>query len=97
MNPGLIGGIVGSLIGIAGGLVGTYYSIVNTSGPRERTFVTRAAVVGWVGVGVFIAMLFGFPEARVFLWIAYGVLLPLGIRYANQRLLAIRGSESKHE
>ena len=39
MNPGLIGGIAGGVIGIAGGLVGTYFSIKNTRGPRERAFV----------------------------------------------------------
>ena len=47
MNPGfigLIGGIVGGIIGVAGGLLGTYFSIKNTNGPRERAFVIKASM-----------------------------------------------------
>jgi len=36
MNTGLIGGIIGGIIGVAGGIIGTYFSIKNTNGPKER-------------------------------------------------------------
>jgi gas vesicle protein len=63
MNPGLIGGIIGSLVGIASGLVGTYFSIRNTNGPRERAFMVWSAVVCWFGVSVFLVVLFLPPQA----------------------------------
>jgi hypothetical protein len=93
MNTGLAGGLVGPLMGVAGGLIGTYFSIKNTTGPRERTFMIRSAVVCWVGVGVFLAAMFLVPQARPWLWIPYCILLPLGIRYGNRRQMAIRREE----
>ena len=39
MNAGVIGGILGAVIGIGGGIIGTWCSIRNTRGPRERTFI----------------------------------------------------------
>ena len=93
MNIGPIGGIVGSLLGVAGGLIGTYFSIKHTNGPRERAFMIRSAIVCWVGVVVFVAAMFLLPQARLWLWIPYGILLPLGIRYGNKKQMAIRQQE----
>lgn len=93
MNPGLVGGIVGSLLGVAGGLIGTYFSIKNTNGPRERAFMIRSAMVCWIGVSVFLAGMFLVPPARLWLWIPYGILLPLGIGCANKKQRAIRRTE----
>lgn len=39
MDGGTVGGIIGGIIGLAGGAVGTYASIKNTGGPRERQFM----------------------------------------------------------
>ncbi len=33
MDVGLVGGIIGSIMGLAGGALGTYASIKNTGGP----------------------------------------------------------------
>jgi len=93
VNAGLVGGIVGSLIGIAGGLIGTYFSVKNTNGPREQAFMIRSAIVCWVGVGVFLAVMFFVPQARLWIWIPYGILLPLGIRHTNRKQMAIRRAE----
>ncbi len=45
MNAGLIGGIVGGIIGVAGGMIGTYFSIRNTKGPKERSVMVKASVI----------------------------------------------------
>lgn len=93
MNTGLVGGIVGSLLGVAGGLIGTYFSIRNTGGPRERAFMIRSAIICWIGVALSLAVTFLLPQAGLWLWIPYGILLPLGIRYGNRQQMAIRREE----
>jgi Ca2+/Na+ antiporter len=91
---GWIGGIVGSLLGLAGGIIGTYFSIKNTKGPRERAFMVKSAVVCWVAILVFLTLLLALPNPyRWFMWIPYGILLPLGIIYGNRRQQAIRQQE----
>jgi hypothetical protein len=47
---GLYAGIGGSIIGVMGGVIGTYFSIKNTNGPRERAFMVRCAAVMWLVV-----------------------------------------------
>ncbi len=91
---GWIGGIAGGLIGLAGGIVGTYFSIKNTNGPRERAFMIKSSVVCWAGVLLFLALLLALPNPyRWFVWIPYGILLPLGINYGNRKQQAIRQEE----
>lgn len=93
---GGIGGIAGGLIGLAGGIIGTYFSIRNTQGPRERAFMVRSALVCWVAILAFLALLFSIPDPyRGFLWIPYGILLPLAIIYGNRRQQAIRSEEAR--
>lgn len=93
MNTGLIGAIIGPIIGVLGGLIGTCVSIKNTNGPRERAFMVRLAVGGWIGFAVFIAGMLVLPQLRLWLWIPYSLLLLLGIRYGNKKQAAIRQEE----
>lgn len=95
MDAGLIGGIGGAAIGILGGLVGTYFSIKNTTGPHERGFMIRVAIVAWVVVSAFVAGLLFLPRPYNFLlWIPYGIALPFGILWCNRRQRQIRGEEA---
>jgi hypothetical protein len=95
MDAGLVGGIVGGVIGVLGGLVGTYFSIKNTAGPRERTFMIQFAVVVWLAVTAFLIGLFMLPRPFNFLlWVPYGIALPLGIQWCNRRQRAIRAEEA---
>jgi hypothetical protein len=95
MDPGLIGGIVGGVIGVLGGLVGTYFSIKNTAGPRERAFMIQVSVVAWLAVTVFLIGLLMLPRPFNFLlWVPYGVALPLGILWCNRRQRALRVEEA---
>lgn len=92
---GWVGGIAGGIIGVAGGLVGTYFSIRNTDGPLERAFMIKSALVGWVALLIFLGLLFALPNPYLwFMWIPYGILLPLGIIYMNKKQQAIRLAES---
>lgn len=91
---GLIGGIAGGIIGLAGGGVGTWFSIRNAEGPRERSFIIRSAVVFWIAMLLFITLFFVLPEPyRWFMWVPYSILFPLGIIYVNRRYQAIRRKE----
>ncbi|AKJ64314.1 hypothetical protein [Kiritimatiella glycovorans] len=95
MNPGLIGGVVGTLVGVAGGAVGTWCSIKNTNGPLERTFMIRASVMMWVFALVFIALLFLIPAP--YGWMAtlpFSLMLPLLIVWGNRKQQQIRSLES---
>ena len=94
---GWIGGIAGGVLGLAGGIVGTYFSIKNTKGSRERVFMIKSAVVCWVAIIIFLALLLALPNPyRWFLWIPYGILLPLGITFGNRQQQAIRQEESQN-
>ena len=96
MDVGLVGGIIGGIIGLTGGAVGTYASIKNTGGPRERQFMVRAAIVVWIGVTLFLVLLFVLPSPyRWLIWIPYGAALPLTIVLLNRKQQAIRSNEER--
>ncbi|MCP4370533.1 MAG: hypothetical protein GY797_20830 [Deltaproteobacteria bacterium] len=93
---GWLGGILGGILGLLGGVVGTYFSIKNTKGPREKSFMVKSAVVGWIAIIFFLVLMFVLHSPyKYLLWIPYGILLPLGIRYGNSKQHKIRESESR--
>ena len=94
MDAGLIGGILGWVLGLGGGIVGTYFSIKNTKGPQEKAFMIKASIVAWAAISVFLLLMFLLPTPyRFWLWLPYGILLPLGIRTINKRIAEIRQKE----
>jgi hypothetical protein len=93
---GSLGGILGVIFGLLGGVVGTYFSIRNTRGPRERAFMVRASIGCWIGVGLFALGFWLLPSARIALVVAYIIALLLAVRYWNRRQAAIRASESEN-
>ncbi len=96
MNPGIVGGVVGAVGGFLGGVIGTYFSIKNTNSPREKSFMIRCAIVVWIAVIVFLGLLFVIPKPyNYLLWIPYGILLPIGIRYGNRMQTKIREEDKK--
>lgn len=98
MHPAYIGAIAGSVIGILGGIFGTWCSIASTRGPRERSFMTWAAVGTWIGCGAFVAGILLIPSPiNYWLWLPYAVLLPLSIVWMNRRLTRIRAEEAGRE
>ncbi len=85
--------LVGTVLGLAGGLVGAYCSYKAASGPRERRFVVWASIAVLIYVASFLAALRLLPQAKVWLWTGYPLLLALGIRYLNRKQSAIRRGE----
>jgi hypothetical protein len=96
MDPVIILGILAcSALGVAGGGVGTFLSIRNTKGPRERAFMVRVSIITWVAVTLFVAALMLLPKPyNWLLWIPYGIALPLSVRRWNRKQLEIRIQES---
>ena len=95
MDVGIVGGVIGGTIGLAGGAIGTYFSIRNTRGPGERSFMIRMSAVAWAAISAFLAGLLLLPKPYNFLlWVPYGIALPLAIRWCNRRQLQIRASEA---
>ncbi len=85
----------GCLAGLAGGVLGTWASIRNTNGPRERAFVVKASAIMWLAGIIFLALMFTLPMPwRYLLWIPYGILLPLGIITWNRAQQRIRIEEA---
>jgi hypothetical protein len=85
----------GSAIGVLGGVVGTYFSVRNTNGPRERAFMLRVAAVAWLAVTAFLVGVWLTPAPfRGLLWVPYGVALPLAIQRTNLRQGQIRQEEA---
>ena len=96
MHPGTIGVIIGGLGGLAGGIIGTCCSIRNTDSPRERAFMIKASVIGWIAILVFVGLMFVLPTPyRYYLWIPYGILLPLAIITGNRKQQRLRQEESQ--
>ena len=96
MDSGIIVAVAaGCLTGLAGGILGTWASIRNKKGPRERAFMIRACAVTWIAGLVFLALMFLLPMPwRYLLWIPYGILLPLCIITGNRRQQRIRREET---
>lgn len=96
MDLGVVGGIIGSMLGLAGGFVGTYFSIRNTNGPRERSFVIKCAAICFTAILLFLMILFILPHPyRWFIWTLYWILLSLGIIYGNKAQQKIREQEAQ--
>jgi hypothetical protein len=92
---GWVGGILGSVLGVLGGALGTYFSIKNTKGPRERAFVIKASVACVLFVAAFLIGLWLIPFwYNQLLWVPYAILLIFAIRKWNQTQLRIRQEES---
>ena len=95
MNMGIIGGIIGSIIGLVGGIIGTYCSIKNTNGPKEKAFMIKISIIAWIGIILFLALMFFLPNPyRFYLWIPYGIILPIVIIKGNKIQAKIRQEES---
>ena len=100
MNPGviigIIGGIVGSVIGILGGAVGTYFGIKSAKTPRERAFAIKASIVCWIFALAFVLGMCLIPGFYKLLLVPiYVVGLVVGILFIIRRSLQICSEDSK--
>ncbi len=96
---GILGGVLGTVIGIGGGVLGTYFSIKNTKTTAERRFMIRYAVAIWLAVVILIFVPITLSLLGVIpvwaQWAMFGlfyVLLMPSIGWANRRQAALRGA-----
>jgi hypothetical protein len=96
MDSGMLGGIAGSILGVCGALFGTYCSIKNTAGPRERRFMIQNALIAWILIALFVALVLLLPNPYKWLiFIPYGTLLPIAITVCNRKQRQIKAEEAK--
>ena len=99
------GGVVGAVIGVAGGAYGSYCSIKNTNGPKERAFMVK---VGWwnlIFLAVLLGLIFGMGYAlpqpyKLWAFLPMLLIVPalvIGIPIVNQRQAQIRAEESQEK
>jgi hypothetical protein len=97
MNPGLLCGIIGSLIGLAGGVCGAWASARRVSSAKERRYVIWSSIAFLVGISLYLTAMFVVPHRyHPFLQVAYAVALPfavLGTIRGHARIAA----ESTHQ
>ena len=86
---GLVGGIVGGAGGLLGAVVGTYVDLKKTKDPRQRAFMIRAAVAGWLGVAAF--LLLPMPWRPLF-WL---VCVPSLLYFVRKRQVALNAEEAR--
>lgn len=98
MDPATVGLIVavgGTLLGFMGGVYGTWNSIQQTNGPRERTFVVKLAVLYWIVVPIFLVLVFVLPDPwNYYIWLPYGLWLTYTIRRSSIKQQTIREAEA---
>jgi hypothetical protein len=83
---------------LLGGLIGSYFSIKNIKGPKEKAFAIKAVIIWWISIIVLLALFFYLPKPfNYLLWIPYGIALPLAIRYCNKKQQEIRTEEEKEK
>jgi hypothetical protein len=57
--------------------------------------MVKVSAIAWVAITAFLVGLVMLPKPYNFLlWVPYGIALPLGIRWCNQRQLKVRAEEA---
>jgi len=93
MDAGLAGGLAGGVVGVMGGVIGTYCSIRNAKGPRERALTIRLSALCWAWMTALIALAFLAPRPSGQLALLLNLPLLLGIPRMNRRLDQARAQD----
>jgi hypothetical protein len=62
LDAGMAGGLAGGVVGVMGVLIDSYFSIRNTTRPRERALMSRLAALVWLWLGGLVAWMFLMPR-----------------------------------
>jgi hypothetical protein len=92
MDAGTVGGIAGGVVGCMGGLIGTYFSVVNATRPRERALTIRFAVACWLWLAAVMTLSVLVPQPWRGL-APLGCLITLAIPWCNRRLALARAED----
>jgi hypothetical protein len=92
MDAGMVGGIAGGVIGCMGGVIGTYFSLVNASRPRERALTIWFAVGFWLWIAAVLtfALLAPRPWGRL---APMGTLVTVAIPWCDRKLALARARD----
>ena len=92
----LMGILFGTLILLIG-FVGTFHSVKNTKGPRERAFATQSNLVAWVAIALFFSTIYFLPDPyNILIVVGYFLVFPFVVYRVCSRRLLIRRMEEMH-
>ena len=96
MNMGPIGIIIIGIIGLLGGIFGSYFSIKRTNSPKEKSFIIKIVIAGWLGIIIFLALLTLIPAPyRMFLFVPFSIIMSIAIIKGNKIQAKIRKEEAR--
>jgi hypothetical protein len=93
MDAGMAGAVAGTVVGVMGGVVGTFSSIANAKGPRERALTIQLAAACWVWMAGLVFWLFVAPRPWGALAVLWGLPLLMKIPKMNRRLAQARAED----
>ena len=95
MTMGPIEIIIVGIIGLMGGILGSYFSIKRAIDSKEKAFIIKIVIAGWIGTTIFLALLFLTPTPyRIFIFVPYSIIMTITIIKGNKILAKIRKEES---
>jgi hypothetical protein len=95
VNPGIVLGIAGGVIGCIGGAIGTYFEIARTKPGPKREFVIKFAIAVWIAIVLFISLGLLLPKPySEAAWSGFVVSSFFAGRYFNRRMEEFDQSDS---
>jgi hypothetical protein len=97
MSGDVLMGISFSVLILLIGVVGTFQSVKNSKGPKERTFAAQWNLLAWIAIAIFFMAVYFLPEPYNFMAVVlYFVAFPLVVYRVCSRRLLIRRFEGMH-
>jgi Ca2+/Na+ antiporter len=97
LNGDALMGISFSVLILLIGVVGTFQSVKNTKGPRERAFAAQSNLLAWMAVAILFVTMYFVPEPYNYLVVVlYFAAFPFIVYRVCSRRLLIRRLEKMH-
>jgi len=81
--------------GILGYFVGSYRTILETNGSKERAFVVKCVIVATIAIFSILALKFVFPFYGIFALLLFFLLAKFGLSYWTKKQMQIRQQETQ--
>ena len=97
LNGDVLMGISFGVLILLIGVVGTFHSVKNTKGPKERVFAAQSNLLAWVAIAIFFITVYFLREPYNFMAVVlYFAAFPFVVYRVCSRRLLIRRLEEMH-